>query len=183
MLHRIVVIVAAIFAISAVSVVYVVSRGMSSPSVGLPASSPGGTPTTGAIACPPTELKLTGVFNECASVDQGQSCPAGSFNQARVVLLNGAQHKFLLYLEVNGGYHGPGTYPLSPWPHASLGVADGVAKVAIREVATGALWESSAGSLDIEGTEQFGWVYAGLGASPSSPVDVSLNLAGWWSCS
>ncbi|MFI5111019.1 MAG: hypothetical protein ACHP78_19525, partial [Terriglobales bacterium] len=114
---------------------------------------------------------------------KGQSCPTGSFDQPRVVLLHGTKDDFLLYIEVNGAYHGPGTYALTPWPHANLGVADGVAKVALREHTTGALWESSAGSLMIGQSEEFGWVYAGLGASENSPVDVALNIAGWWSCS
>ena len=133
--------------------------------------------------CPPTELSLTGAIRECASIDHGMSCPTGSFNQARVVRLHGTKSDFILYVEVNGAYHGPDTYALAPWPSASLGVADGIAKVAIREWASGILWESTAGSLTIDKSEESGWVYAGLGASDYSPVDVQLNIAGWWSCS
>ncbi len=128
-------------------------------------------------------MRFTGVFDECAAIDKGQACPSGSFDRARVVLLHGTTHDFLLYIEVNGAYHGPGTYALAHWPHDSLGVPDGVAKVAIREYATGRLWESSAGSVTIDTSEEYGWVYAGLGASTYSPVDVELNIAGWWSCS
>ncbi len=153
--------------------------------------------------CPPTELKLTGVFEECAAIDKGQSCPAGSFDQARVILLHGTVHDFLLYIEVNGAYHGPGIYAFAPWPHSGLGVPDGVAKVAVRAYITGSvptptpsspaigvseeqgrgLWESTAGSVTINKDEESGWVYAGLGASSNSPVNVGLNIAGWWSCS
>ena len=136
-----------------------------------------------ANGCPSTELRLTGVFDECAAIDKGQACPSGSFDQARVVLLHGTRDDFLLYIEINGAYHGPGTYALAPWPHATLGVPDGVAKIAIREYWTGRLWESSAGSVTIDKSEEYGWVYAGLGASTYSPVDVELNIAGWWSCS
>ncbi|MGA8923797.1 MAG: hypothetical protein WB682_11685 [Candidatus Dormiibacterota bacterium] len=174
---------AALIAIGAASIVYVVSRGVTGPTASRPSPSPSVVASSANLSCPPTELKLTGVFDECAAIDKGQSCPTGSFDQPRVVLLHGTKDDFLLYIEVNGAYHGPGTYALMPWPHANLGVADGVAKVALRESTTGALWESSAGSLMIGQSEEFGWVYAGLGASESSPVDVALNIAGWWSCS
>lgn len=133
--------------------------------------------------CPPTEVKLTGVFQECASIDKGMSCPPGTFNQARTLRLHGTKDDFILYIEVNGNYHGPGTYALAPWPSATLGVPDGVAKVAVREWVSGRLWESAAGSVTIDKDEESGWVYAGLGASTNSPVDVELNIAGWWSCS
>jgi hypothetical protein len=133
--------------------------------------------------CPPTELSLTGIFNECASVNVGMSCPSGSFDQARVLRLHGTKDDFILYVEVNGSYHGPGTYALAPWPSDTLGKPDGVAKVAIREWSSGTLFESAAGSLTIDTSEESGWVYAGLGASSYSTVDVKLNIAGWWSCS
>ena len=183
MFHRILVIVAALIAIAAASMIYLVSRSPASPAASRPTPSPIVLASPANVSCPPTEVKLTGVFVECASIGKGQSCPTGSFDRPRVVLLHGTKDDFLLYIEVNGAYHGPGTYALAPWPHASLGVPDGVAKVALRESTTGVLWESSAGSLMIGQSEEFGWVYAGLGASASSPVDVSLNIAGWWSCS
>lgn len=182
MLHRILVIAGALFAIAAASVVFLAYRSTGNVNPVTPHPSPTAAPIRADVTCQPTELKLTGAFNECASINHGQSCPSGPFDQPRVILLIGTKDKFLLYVEVNGGYHGPGTYALAPWPHATLGVADGVAKVAIREYTTGALWESSAGSVTIESSEEFGYVYAGLGASSNSPVDVSLNIAGWWSC-
>ena len=74
-----------------------------------------------AILCSSTELKLTGVFNECATVSRAISCPAGSFDGARVVQFHGARHDFILYIEVKGGYRGPGVYALQPWPHDTLG--------------------------------------------------------------
>ena len=134
-------------------------------------------------SCASTEMKFTGIFNECATVDKGMSCPSGSFKQARVFRMHGTKDDFIVYIEVNGNFHGPGTYVLEPWPSDSLGVPDGVAKVAVREYASGRLWESSAGSLTIDNLQNGGYVYAGLGASPNSPVQVDLNIAGWWSCS
>lgn len=134
-------------------------------------------------SCASTEMKFTGIFNECATVDKGTSCPSGSFNQARVFRMHGTKDDFIVYIEVNGAYHGPATYVLKPWPHDSLGVPDGVAKVAVREYVTGRLWESSAGSVTIDNLENGGFVYAGLGPSANSAVVVQLNIAGWWSCS
>jgi len=150
---------------------------------GTPTPSVESTPTPWNGSCASTEMKFTGIFNECATVDKGMSCPSGSFNQARVFRMHGTKDDFIVYIEVNGNYHGPGTYVLEPWPHNSLGVPDGVAKVAVREYVTGRLWESSAGSLTIDNLENGGFVYAGLGPSANSPVVVELNIAGWWSCS
>jgi hypothetical protein len=180
----ILVVAVAIIAIALAVLVYAIapkSRVASAPRTTTP--SPSAAASAASLACPPTELKLTGVFEECAAIDKGQSCPAGSPNPLWIVLLHGTKHDFLLYIEVNGAYHGPGTYPLTPWPQARFGVPDGVAKVAIREYITGKLLESAAGSLTIDKSEEDGWLFAGLGASANSPVDVELNIAGWWSCS
>ena len=140
-------------------------------------------PASSGGSCAPTQMKFSGAFNECAAVDKGLNCPSGSFNQAKTFRMHGTKNDFILYVEVDGGYHGPGTYALQPWPHDSLGVPDGIAKVAVRDVATGRLWESSAGSLTIDALENSGYVFAGLGASQNSPVVVDLSIAGWWSCS
>jgi hypothetical protein len=188
--RRVLVIAAAILAVALVSLIYLIPRQSnvaSGPqaSPGLRKGPPPLQPTPTSLwnsPCPPTELSLSGAFQECASIAQSLSCPTGTFDNVRVVRLHGTKHDFLLYVEVNRAYHGPGTYALAPWPHATLGAPDGVAKVAIREFGTGKLWESSAGSLMIDKLEDGGYVYAGLGASSYSPVDVELNIAGWWSC-
>ncbi len=148
----------------------------------------GATPEQWNGVCPPTELKLTGAYLECASIDQGLSCAPG-FEQAKVVRLHGLRHEFLLYVEINGVYRGPRTYALRPWPRPTLGVADGTAKVAIREAGSGRLFESSAGSLSVDNREDGGFVFAGLVEDPvhhggfGAPVKLDLNIAGWWSCS
>lgn len=172
----------AIIAIALAVLVYVTPPKSTVASPPRTTPSPSATASAATLACPPTELKLTGAFEECASIDKGQSCPT-SFDQPKIVLLHGTKHDFLLYVEVNGVYHGPDTYALAPWPHDTLGVSDGVAKVALREYASGRLWESSAGSLTVDNLGDSGWVYAGLGASVNSPVQVDLNIAGWWACS
>jgi len=134
--------------------------------------------------CETNEMKLTGILQDCASVTAGMSCPKGSFNQVRVVRLHGATDDFILYIEVNGGYLGPNTYPLQPWPDGTLGNPDGMAKVAVRQWTGGALWQSTAGSLNIDETEEAGWVDSRLERkSASSGEDVVLNIAGRWSCS
>jgi len=172
----------AIIAIAIAVLVYVIPPKSNVANAPRTTPSPSATASAASLACPPTELKLTGAFEECAAIDKGQSCPVGSPNPLWIVLLHGTKHDFLLYVEVNGVYHGPGTYALGPWPHDTLGVSDGVAKVAIREYFSGQLWESSAGSLTIDNLRDSGWVYAGLGASVNSPVQVELNIAGWWAC-
>ncbi|HSP08725.1 MAG TPA: hypothetical protein VLU92_03915 [Candidatus Dormibacteraeota bacterium] len=138
------------------------------------------TPSPSDLTCPPTELKITGVFEECAAVDKGQACLPNQTNPLWIVLLHGTKHDFLLYVEVDGVYHGAGTYLLSP-------LADGTAKVRIREYISGRMWESSAGSVAIvdigSGGGWGGWIYAGLGWTRNSPVQTELNLAGWWACS
>lgn len=173
----------AILAVGLASIAYLVPPRTTKAALGhpLPSLSPKAVADTS--SCPSTELQLTGVLNECVTIGRGSSCPAGSFDHARVIQLHGTKHDFIIYIEVNGRYRGPGVYPLEPWPTGTLGVADDIAKVALREARTGQLWESSAGSLVIDRSEEWGWVYAGLGASKNSPVQVELNIAGWWSCS
>ena len=98
--------------------------------------------------------------------------------------LHGSRDDYLLYIELLGVFRGPGTtYPLLPWPHDTLGVQDGMAKVAIRAYSSGRLWESSAGSvsIDSDGLNQ-GSVFAGLGGGPSAPYVVTLTIAGPWRC-
>ncbi len=177
---------AAVVVIGVVGLMYLrggITSGLTGAGGRTPTPSAESTATTWSGSCASTEMKFTGIFNECATVDKGTSCPSGSFNQARVLRMHGTKDEFIVYIEVNGNYHGPGTYVLEPWPRDSLGVPDGVAKVAVREYVTGRLWESSAGSLTIDNLENGGFVYAGLGPSANSPVVVELNISGWWSCS
>jgi len=133
------------------------------------------------LSCPPTELKLTGVFEECASVGQGQTCSTSPASPLWVVLMHGSKHDFLLYVEGNSAYKGPGNYLLT------TAQPEGSVTVEIREYISGRLWVSSAGSVDIidlgSGGGWGGWIYAGLGPTKNSPVQTALNLAGWWSCS
>jgi len=56
---------------------------------GTPTHSVESTATPWNGTCPSTEMKFTGIFNECATVDKGMSCPSGSFSQARVFRMHG----------------------------------------------------------------------------------------------
>jgi len=188
--RRIVVIAVAIVAVAIASLLYLAPRGAStaqrssrqSPSlVATHGPSPLQSPSN--FSCPPTRLKFTGIFNECVAAISMVSCVPNPPNPMWVVLATGTQHKFLLYIQIDGAYHGPGTYSLVPWPNATFGASDGVTKIAVREYTTGALWQSSAGSLTVDDQGNGGWIYAGLGASANSPVQVDLNIAGWWTCS
>jgi hypothetical protein len=149
--------------------------------------------------CATSAVRLSGVLEDCLSGVGGISCPSGSFDHDRVFRYRGATDQFVLYVEVNGAYHGPATYPLAPWPDASLGAPDGVAKVALRRWTDGMLWRSTTGWLTIDPDEESGWVYAGMqvagdqtsgpairALSTNRPVNaalgVQLSIAGPWSC-
>lgn len=137
--------------------------------------------------CPTTQLVMTGAFVGCSVIQQVEYCPR-TFEQAKVLRLHGAQNDFLLYIEIYGAYHGPGTYQLKPWPHPGLGEDDGVAKVAVREYDSGQYWQSVSGWLTVEPGEMNGSLSTGLGKDPvlpqgyDSPMQIDLNLAGRWSC-
>jgi len=88
--------------------------------------------------CSPTEFELSGALNDCAKVSRYESlrCQASPHVLGGQLLLAGRHNSFLLYLEVQGTYGGPGIYDLSPWVH-ELGEND-VPKAAIRDDTTGA---------------------------------------------
>lgn len=137
--------------------------------------------------CPTTQIVMTGEFVGCAVVAQTEYCPR-SFDEAKVLRLHRTRNDFLLYIEIDGGYHGPGTYQLRPWPHSSLGESDGQAKVAVREYVSGAMWQSVTGWLTVDPGQTSGSFSTGLGnglvssRSYDSPLAVDLNLAGPWRC-
>ena len=119
-------------------------------------SNPSPAPVRG---CQPNQLQLVGAFNSCAD-EAGSAAPACSPGPAGEAFdgqghLRDRNYRYILYLEVDGGYLGPGTYSLAPWPHQGLGEHDGIAKVAVREFTSGAFWQSVAGSLTIEHDQGF----------------------------
>jgi hypothetical protein len=144
---------------------------------------PGPTPTP--LVCSASELALTGVFNQCATVipDKTSMCSVtGDILDAKLRLTGGNQ-LFLLYIEVYGVYAGPGRYDLPPWPFG-LGTND-VPKVGVSDYWTGALCQSVAGVLTVTGSDgRSGTVSAilqhanGNGVAPGP----TLSLNGPWRC-
>jgi hypothetical protein len=152
-----------------------IARGSSSPSPTVP-------------ACTEPHIKLTGAFDDpCVTTGAtSQACsPAYGTSLDMVITLRGRSHRYLLYVAIDGMYHGPGTYELVPWFQSSLGVRDGTTKVAFREYATGAFWQSVSGTLTVIGNDgRFGTMNANLtfvGGEPTPPT-VLLNAAGSWNC-
>lgn len=153
-----------------------------------PSAPPRATPSATASAlpgvrCQANQIRLEGAFNGCAdAAGPVAACfpgPAGDVFGGQGHLRDRTD-RFILYLEVDGGFHGPGTYPLVPWPQPTLGSRDGIAKVAVREFVGGAFWQSIAGSLTIQ--QDQGLVYALL-AQPNGGANVQpLEISGVWYC-
>ena len=101
-----------------------------------------------------------------------------------VVFLRGSARDYLFYVAIVGAYGGPGTYPLWPWTHADLSAPDGIAKIAVREVDTGALWQSGNGSLSVSTDGRSGSLDADLGYAGrmTPPPPGILNISGRWAC-
>jgi hypothetical protein len=152
-----------------------------------PSSAPSSSPTTVvAPVCTSGELKLLGAFNDCAGTAPSTTsgCRVSGGMLDAYITLDGIKRDYLLYVEVDGSYVGPGDYSLPPWPH-SLGSNDGTAKVAIRDYQTGALWESNFGVLTVSGGDgRSGLVTAGLTSvgGEAIPRAQGLKISGRWSC-
>lgn len=167
---------------------------------------PGPTPTP--LDCPSNEVALAGAFNECAktSADADSTCSVSGHVLEMVLRLGGAgPDVFLLYIELNGAFAGPGTssYALPGWPHP-LGTQGDVPKVAVQQDGTSAYWQlvggvpvqrydtdawwqSVAGILTVTGSDgRSGTVSAILERSATDNSTVpgaTLSLNGPWSCS
>lgn len=138
-----------------------------------------------APSCSVQQLELSLFFTGCAdSLGQDiEFCDAskpGAFEG--LAYLRDRHHAYLLYVAVDGGYHGPATYPLAPWPHAGLSAGDGIAKVALREASSGALWKSAGGWLRVDPGQKSGAVRAGLVYDGAEASVLGLKTIGAWSC-
>ncbi len=152
-------------------------------------------PTPSSIAASPSppprcrggQLVLRGSLNTCADTASQTPAACGPVQADSffgVALFHDDQHGYLFYVEVDGGYHGAGAYTLVPWPHPSLGVRDGAAKVAFRDDASGALWQSVSGSVTIDPGANSGSVRADLvfiGERPIPSVK-QMTVDGPWRC-
>jgi hypothetical protein len=161
--------------------------GRTSPPTAHPSSAPSSSPTTVvAPVCTSGELTLLGAFNDCAGTTPSTTsgCRVSGGVLDAYITLDGIKRDYLLYVEVDGSYVGPGDYSLPPWPH-SLGSNDGTAKVAIRDYQTGALWESNFGVLTVSGGDgRSGLVTAFLTpvGGQSTPPAHAIKISGRWSC-
>jgi hypothetical protein len=102
---------------------------------------PGPTPTP--LDCPSNQLALVGAFNECAQTvpDATSTCSVSGHILNAALRLGGSPDAFLLYIEVNGAFAGPGSsYALPPWPHP-MGTPGDVPKVAVQQDGTSAFWQ------------------------------------------
>jgi len=142
-------------------------------------------PTPAPLVCSASELALTGVFNQCATVvpDTTSMCSVTGDILNVKLRLTGSNQLFLLYIEVYGDYAGPGTYDLPTWQFG-VGTND-VPKVGVSDYSTGALWQSVAGALTVTGSDgRSGTVSAilqhanGNGVAPGP----TLSLTGRWRC-
>jgi len=145
-----------------------------------------------APVCPSQQILLEGVINDCAGTlrkaPTARGAPDGCLVSGRFldafILLQGGADEYLLYVEVDGTYVGPGDYSLTPWPHPSFHADDGAAKVAIRDYRTGDFWWSSSGVLTVFGNDgRSGLVTGDLEFAGGEPNPLpGLNISGAWSC-
>lgn len=177
-----VVIGAAAAALVAAGIVFINPWRVSNPTGTLSAASPLPLLSHTTFFCRSPGLTLTGNFNECTESVEAMACPSGSLDATRVIHLRGVSGDFILYVEVDGGYHGPGTYTLARWPHESLNAGDGLAKVGLREWSGGRLWLSSAGSLIIDSSQESGTIDADLTLPPEDESAAIIHISGPWRC-
>jgi hypothetical protein len=149
-------------------------------------------PASAEPACQPIQDELIGAFYGCASrvVEALVPCMAypsnDRFSGLAHLEMNG--RRFMVFLSVDGGYHGAATYPLVPWPNSPwLEAHDGVAKVLVQETGSRTYWQSTAGSLTIDSSGDSGSMFADLGffftRSARTPTSRKLKIDGPWRCS
>jgi len=143
-------------------------------------------------ACRATQVELIGAFWGCANPVVELDAPCQSYppydRLAGLAHVEDNQHRYLVFFSVDGGYHGPGSYPLVPWPNSPwMEAHDGVAKVLVQETRTRTYWQSTAGSLTIGQDGNSGSVLADLAffftRSGNAPASRRLKIDGPWKCS
>jgi hypothetical protein len=132
------------------------------------------------------QVQVSGAIDDCAVTggDTTSSCSTSAHVLDAIITIQGIHAKYILYVEVDGNYIGPGTYSLPPWPHAGLDENDGTAKVAVREYVSGAFWQSVGGILGVDQRGRSGYVRAQLsfvGGEPTPPV-TTIQINGAWTC-
>ncbi len=150
-------------------------------------------PTPTPVDCASNQLVLAGAFNECAEAAPDArladpvatiACSVSGHTLDVVLHLAGTNSDaFLLYLEVNGTYAGPGPYDLPPWPHV-MGTKDDVPKVAIQQDGASEFWQLIKGvPIQNYGTDDYWHSIAGIlnvsgSDGRSGTVSAILELSG-----
>jgi hypothetical protein len=143
-------------------------------------------------SCRPSQVELIGAFTGCANPVAEEPVPCQSYPPfdrfAGLAHVEENRHRYIVFLSVDGGYHGAGTYALQPWPNSPfLEAHDGVAKVLVQETGTRTYWQSTAGSLTIGPGGDSGSVLADLNffftTSAKTPALLRLKIDGPWRCS
>ena len=141
--------------------------------------------TTPVVDCPSNELKVTGIYDECATPAPAKTSTCDVYGQMldQVLRYIGDHQPFALEIQIDGTYAGPGTYDLPSWPRP-LGANPDQPKVAM--FATGVFWQSIAGILTVTGADgRSGWMVATLQTSNGTtvmPGGPTLQVSGSWRC-
>ena len=134
----------------------------------------------------PGLAKLIGAFDGCADPVACAPAPSPAADYFSAVLfIRDAHRDYILDIAVDGGYHGPDRYQLRSWgDDVGLNAHNRVAKVMLRDGATGAVWQSIAGSLTILPTGTRGMVDAAFEYIDGLPTPPARHLlvSGPWSC-
>jgi hypothetical protein len=141
--------------------------------------------TTPVVECPAHELKLVGIYDECATAAPATTSTCGVYGKLldHVLRFTGNHQAFTLEIQIDGTYAGPGTYDLPSWPYG-LGTQDGVPKVAM--FATGVFWQSVAGFVTVTGSDgRSGTLNVTFQTSNGStvlPGSNPISVIGTWRC-
>jgi hypothetical protein len=153
-------------------------------------STPARQPAAARPTTPPTapcgggSLQLHGAFNDCARAVSSAplACSVSGDSLNVVIRLHGSQHDYLLEIAI-AAQSPPepltGVYGLQEVGRADIGGP----RVAIREFASGAYWQATAGSLSVLDSSPSGFVVADLTYQGGAPTPASnLKISGAWSC-
>ena len=83
--------------------------------------------TTPVVYCPSHQLKVVGIYDECATAEaKSSTCGVYGHMLDQVLRFTGNHQAFTLELQIDGAYDGPGTYELAP--SRPLGTSSGGTK-------------------------------------------------------
>ncbi|HXA42865.1 MAG TPA: hypothetical protein VNV65_08150 [Candidatus Solibacter sp.] len=140
--------------------------------------------------CEPAQVQLTGAFESCA--DPTGHCDrttgTGTDYYGLVTALHDLRHRYVVHVAIDGAYHGPDGYQLSPWGDAGINAHDGISKILLADQSGGASWQSTSGFLLIYPSGRGTMVDAtfqrvrGAIKTGASPDTLQLTASGTWTC-